>query len=74
MGWPVVCSDVYPYRTDEPPVLRCPDDTEAWVHALRSLIADRDLRLQMGAQLYDWVHARYMLSGMVTKWKECLID
>jgi len=38
------------------------------------LIADRELRLSMGTQLNDWLHKNYLLSSMVPKWKECLID
>jgi glycosyltransferase involved in cell wall biosynthesis len=74
MGWPVVCSDVYPFRADDPPVIRCSDDVDAWVRALRKLIADKELRLSMGSQLHEWVSARYLLEGRVTNWKECLLD
>jgi len=28
MSWPVVCSDVYPYQTNNPPVLRCDNDKQ----------------------------------------------
>ncbi|MEI8171500.1 MAG: glycosyltransferase, partial [Rhodoferax sp.] len=74
MGWPVVCSDVFPYRADEPPVIRCSDDVGEWVRALRSLIGDKGLRLSMGSQLHEWVSSKYCLDGMVTNWKECLLD
>jgi glycosyltransferase involved in cell wall biosynthesis len=74
MGWPVVCSDVFPYQSYEAPVIRCSDDKEAWLSALRSLIADRELRLSMGQQLHDWVNSRFLLSGVVQKWKSCLLD
>ena len=74
MGWPVVCSDVFPYRSDAPPVIRCSNDVESWVLALRKLIADRQLRLSMGEQLHAWVNAKFLLGGSVKKWKKCLID
>jgi glycosyltransferase involved in cell wall biosynthesis len=74
MGWPVVCSNVFPYRADDPPVMRCPNETQAWVDALRTLMADRELRLRMGAQLHEWVMDKFLLSNLVAKWKECLID
>ena len=74
MGWPVVCSDVFPYRTDAPPVLRCGDDTDMWVGALRRLMADRELRLRMGAELHQWVNGHYALAGLVGRWKESLLD
>jgi glycosyltransferase involved in cell wall biosynthesis len=73
MGWPVVCSDVYPYRADAPPVIRCSDDVEEWVGALRKLVADKELRLNMGSQLHEWVSTKYLLDGMVTKWSDCLL-
>jgi glycosyltransferase involved in cell wall biosynthesis len=74
MAWPVVCSDVYPYRSDAPPVLRCSSDTQEWVRALRQLMADPDLRARMGEELHNWVNAKFALSGLVTRWKESLID
>jgi glycosyltransferase involved in cell wall biosynthesis len=74
MGWPVVCSDVYPYRSYDAPVIRCSDNKDEWVGALRRLIADRELRLGMGQQLHDWVNSGFLLSGVVQKWKSCLLD
>jgi len=74
MGWPVVCSDVYPYRSDDAPVLRCGDDVNEWVAALRKLMADPALRASMGAALHAWVNARFMLSGLVPQWKQALLD
>ena len=74
MGWPVVCSDVYPYRADNPPVMRCGDQVDEWVSALRKLIADPVLRTSMGAQLHEWVDARYMLSGLVPVWRCALLE
>jgi glycosyltransferase involved in cell wall biosynthesis len=43
MSWPVVCSDVYVYKTNNPPVLRCGNDTSNWIDALNNLIADDEL-------------------------------
>lgn len=74
MGWPVVCSDVFPYRADAPPVLRCENSTAAWLEALRSLIADAALRQRMGDDLHAWVNSRYRLAGLVGAWKESLMD
>ena len=74
MGWPVVCSDVFPYQTDDAPVIRCPNEVDAWVAAIRDLVADRPKRLQMGQKLHDWVASRYLLRGIVKKWERCLLD
>lgn len=73
MGWPVVCSDVFPYRSDDAPVIRCSPDVDEWLIALRKLIADRELRLRMGQELHDWVNAKFLLSNTVKKWESCLI-
>ena len=74
MGWPVVCSDVYPYRSDAPPVLRCSSDPQEWLRALRQFMGDPELRARMGEELHNWVNAKFALSGLVTRWKESLID
>lgn len=67
MGWPVVCSDVYPYRTDHPPVIRC-SDTQAWIDALEKLIAEPALRQDLGRQLHEWVDQRYRLRHWLPSW------
>jgi len=71
MGWPVVCSDVFPYRSDEPPVLRCatPED---WRAALRRLIDDAALRAELGQQLQQWVQEKYALRGLTQRWFDAI--
>ncbi|WP_029461556.1 glycosyltransferase [Serpentinimonas barnesii] len=71
MGWPVVCSDVFPYRTDDAPVLRC-NTPEAWRAALRRLIDDAALRAQLGHQLQQWVQEKYALQGLTQRWFEAI--
>lgn len=68
MGWPVVCSDVYPYQADNPPVLRVPDDDGAWLDALGRLIADAGFRHTQGQALHDWLQARYTLERHAEDW------
>ena len=74
MGWPVVCSDVYPYRTDDPPVLRVPDDEQAWLDALRSLIGNAALRRAQGQALHDWLQRHYLLEHHVDHWFHAIFD
>ena len=71
MGWPVVCSDVFPYRSDEPPVLRC-STPEEWRAALRRLIDDAALRAALGQQLHHWVQEKYALQGLTQCWFEAM--
>lgn len=74
MGWPVVCSDVYPFRTDDPPVSRVPNDVDAWIAALDTLIASDTLRTDMGKQLNHWVKTRYALSVHTEAWFKAIFD
>jgi glycosyltransferase involved in cell wall biosynthesis len=67
MGWPVVCSDVYPYRTDNPPVLRVKNNPLEWVEAIRSLY-DTKLRHSKAEALHQWVISRYRLEVNADTW------
>jgi glycosyltransferase involved in cell wall biosynthesis len=53
MGWPVVCSDVYPFRTGKPPVISCANNVDDWIDAISLLINDFSLRQAMGVKLND---------------------
>ncbi len=72
MGWPVVCSDVYPYQTLNPPVLRCSDSATEWVTALRKLMDDAEMRSRMGAELHAWVQENFLLSNKVLEWRDAI--
>lgn len=74
MGWPVVCSDVFPYRSYDPPVLRCGNDVAEWLHALRSLMCDEAMRLSMGEQLHQWVQANFLLKNKARDWMRAVFD
>lgn len=74
MGWPVVCSDVYPFQTDDPPVRRVSNDVSEWIAALESLIASDALRTGMGKQLNHWVKTRYALSVHTDAWFKAIFD
>lgn len=68
MGWPVICSDVYPYRTGEPPVTRVGDDAKAWIAQIRRLAADPAARAREGDQLRAWVDRDYWLEDHLDEW------
>lgn len=74
MGWPVICSDVYPFRTDNPPVRRVSNDAEDWITALETLMSSESLRLEMGKQLNHWVKTRYALSLHTQDWLKAIFD
>lgn len=74
MGWPVVCSDVFPYRSSNPPVLRCSNDVGEWLGAIRSLVHDEPLRLKMGEQLYQWVQGNFLLKDKTADWMRAIFE
>ncbi|WP_312758139.1 glycosyltransferase [Pulveribacter sp.] len=74
MGWPVVCSDVYPYQSDDPPVLRVPNEDNAWLQALERLIRDAELRRAHGQALNDWLHQHYVLDNHADAWFHAIFD
>lgn len=74
MGWPVVCSDVYPFRTDDPPVLRVLNQHQAWMEALRPLLQDAALRRRQGQALHDWQQRHYQVQSHVDAWFHAIFD
>lgn len=73
MGWPVVCSDIAPYRENNPPVDYA-DVTNAkeWVSAIRKAVADPQGLKQKGEALQKWVLENYLLSKNLSKWLKVL--
>jgi len=74
MGWPVVCSDVYPYRTDNPPVTRVANEDEAWLTALHTLMGNAALRQQQGLALHEWMLTHYTLEQQVQRWYAAIFE
>jgi len=72
LGFPVICSDVLPYQTDNAPVTLVENDSEAWVTAIRSKIANLDATAREGDVLRDWVRSRYLLSQRLDAWQAAL--
>ncbi|WP_018150480.1 glycosyltransferase [Leeia oryzae] len=72
LGWPVICTDIYPYQTNNAPVCRVPNDASAWIEAIRSHIADLDATAQKGDQLRQWVHDHYMIEDHAQEWLSAL--
>jgi glycosyltransferase involved in cell wall biosynthesis len=73
MGWPVVCSDVFPYQSYEPPVIRCKNNAEEWVRSISELIDNDSKRVKMGLDLNVWVNSKFNLEGWSSKWLNALV-
>jgi glycosyltransferase involved in cell wall biosynthesis len=74
MSWPVVCSDVFPYQTKSPPVVRVKNSVTDWLVALNELIEDESERLRLGKALNTWVVNNYTLSNWAPEWVDALIE
>ncbi|TVO58183.1 glycosyltransferase [Denitromonas ohlonensis] len=66
LGWPVICTDVEPYRNA--PVTRVNNSTRDWVEAIRAHVGDLEATAKAGDSLHDWVMANYILEEHVDDW------
>lgn len=67
LGYPVICSDIYPYRGDFP-VTRVRNRHKEWVDAILALVADADQRARSGDSLREHVNQHWMLEDNVDVW------
>lgn len=72
LGWPVICTDIFPYRTNDPPVTRLANDAGAWIAAVREKIADRASLTREGDALRQWVLDNYILEDHLDRWLDAL--
>jgi O-antigen biosynthesis protein len=74
LGWPVVCSDAYPYRSYDAPVTRVPNEAEAWIAAIRQKIADPLAATNEGQRLKQWVLDKFILEDHLDEWALALLS
>ncbi|MDR3429058.1 TIGR00180 family glycosyltransferase [Silvimonas sp.] len=61
-GFPVVCTDIEPYRVDLP-VTRVRNRHKDWIDAIRMHLDDLSATRQRGMELRNAVHDKWMLKG-----------
>lgn len=71
-GWPVICTDIDPYRTNDAPVCRVPNDARRWIAAIREHLADREALRVRGRELEAWVRKHYLLEDHLEDWLAAL--
>jgi GT2 family glycosyltransferase/SAM-dependent methyltransferase len=69
LGFPVVCTDLTPYRGDYP-VTRVPNRFRDWVDAIRSHVADRDELARRGDALREYINANWILEDNLDLWQK----
>ncbi|WP_292742480.1 glycosyltransferase [Methylophaga sp. UBA3192] len=72
LGWPVICTDIYPYRTNNPPVIYVQNQVDEWVAAIRQILADKAALVDAGSALKAWVLEHYMLEDHLDEWLSAL--
>jgi|GEM_PF-5309525 len=72
LGWPVLCSDIYPYQTNDAPVIRVSNDKAAWLAAIRQTLADPLALQKAGDDLKAWVQQHYLLEEHLGEWFSAL--
>jgi GT2 family glycosyltransferase len=70
LGWPVVCSDIYPYQNA--PVTRVANSPQAWLNAVEEYLHDLEAAARAGELLRQWVLAHWMLEDHLQEWGEAL--
>lgn len=66
MGWPVICTDIYPYR--DAPVTRIPNDPDTWIRTIREQLAEPEALRRAGLTLRQWVRDGYILENHTASW------
>ena len=70
-GLPVIASDLEPYR-GSPVSLVSPDDAGAWTGKIRSLLENREERIERGRVLQRWVLDNHMTKHRRSAWRTAL--
>lgn len=73
LGYPVICTDIYPYQTMDAPVLRLPNQPKRWIEAILDKVADRDALQREGAVLREWVMRHFLLEQHLPAWNDALL-
>ncbi len=66
LGWPVVCSDITPYRNA--PVTRVSNNVNHWIKAIREKVNEPDALVKEGQVLKQWVLEHYLLEDHLDEW------
>jgi GT2 family glycosyltransferase len=70
LGWPVVCTDIQPYRNA--PVRCVRNRPEEWVEAIREHLHDLRATKEAGTKLRRWVLDHWMLENHLDEWMAAL--
>jgi len=55
LGWPVIATDILPYRENSPPIIRVSNTPLAWTAAILDFIEAPEAARRLGSRLQQWV-------------------
>ena len=70
LGWPVVCTNIFPYRSA--PVTTLAENSTLWIDAVMDRIKNRELARSEGENLRQWVIDNWMLEDHLDEWLTAL--
>lgn len=71
-SYPVICTDIVPYREQNAPVIHLDNQTDLWIDAIRTAVSDIDGLRKCGQALHDWVWQHYDLEHHLPHWDQAL--
>ena len=69
LGWPVICTDIEPYRAYNAPVTRIPNDPGEWIAAIRTHLRHPEENAAAGDRLRQWVLRHFILEDHLDEWQ-----
>jgi hypothetical protein len=72
MAWPVVASDIYPYRNKL--ITLVENESDKWISVIREHLHDREALAERGRNLYRWVRANRLIENNTQAWLQALFS
>ncbi|MEE9356734.1 MAG: glycosyltransferase [Methylococcaceae bacterium] len=73
MKWPVICTDIEPFRYLNPPVKRVKNNTQDWLNAVKEYAFNLEEADKQAEQLHQWVKQHFMLEDHLDEWYKALL-
>lgn len=72
LGWPVIASDIFPYRQHNAPVTLVANEEQAWTDAIVAALQKPEKIAAQGRQLADWTRQNFILEEHLDDWLSAL--
>jgi len=72
LGWPVICTDIFPYKTNNPLVTRLSNQPGQWISAICDRVGESDSLDRECDILREWVKESYLIEQHLDAWMSAL--